>query len=229
MSDELPPALDDLRDQLREAAGRDNEIERRVAQRVRGARRRQWLLVAVAAIISFAGVAVAQRAFDREGPARPTVRDLPPPIAAAADPGVVSTSATPDPAGGPRWALRVFTNSSGLDCVAVGRILGGVLGTYDASRTFRALPPHVSGACERLGHSGLLVAVQRRAGPQPRTIVYGLARDGRPVRITIAGETRTVEPGGLGSFIDVRSGLADMRGGIVTTTVAGRPARRRLG
>jgi hypothetical protein len=223
----LPPALDDLREQLREAAGRDNEIERRVAQRVRGSRRRQWLLVVVAAIVSFAGVAVAQRAFDREGPPSPTDR-LPSPTAAA-DPGVVSTSATPDPAGGPRWALRVFTNSSGLDCVAVGRLSRGLLGTYDASRTFRALPARVSGACERLGRSGLLVAVQRRAGPQPRTIVYGLARDGRPVRITIAGETRTVEPGGLGSFIDVRSGLADMRGAIVTTTVAGRPARRRLG
>jgi hypothetical protein len=229
MTDELPPALDDLRAQFREAAGQDNEIERRVAQRVRGARRRQWLLVAVAAIVSFAGVAVAQRAFDHEGPARPTVRDLPPPIAAAADPGVVSTSATPDPAGGPQWALRVFTNPTGLDCVAVGRISGGVLGTYDASRTFRALPPRVSGACERVVHSGLLVAVQRRSRPQPRTIVFGLARDGRPVRITIAGRTRIARPGGFGSFIDVRLGLPDMRGAIVTTTVAGRPARRRLG
>ncbi|MDX6719014.1 MAG: hypothetical protein QOJ63_1268, partial [Solirubrobacteraceae bacterium] len=131
--------------------------------------------------------------------------------------------------GGPSWGLRVFASSDGLDCVAVGRISGGALGTYDASRTFRALPPRVSGACERVAHSGLLVAAQRRPLPQPRTIVYGLARDGQPVRITIAGKTRTVRPGGLGSFIDVRRGLADMSGATVTTTVAGHLVRRRLG
>jgi hypothetical protein len=227
MTDKLPPAIDDLRDQLREATARDIEIERRVAERVRGARWRRWLFATVAAIVSFAGVAVAQRAFEREGPVRLTDR-LPSPTAAP-DPGLVATSATPDPTGGPQWALRVFTNPTGLDCVAVGRISGGVLGTYDASRTFRALPPRVSGACERVVHSGLLVAVQRRSRPQPRTIVFGLARDGRPVRITIAGRTRIARPGGFGSFIDVRLGLPDMRGAIVTTTVAGRPARRRLG
>jgi hypothetical protein len=227
LTDELPPALDDLRDQLREAAARDIEIERRVTDRVGGARWRRWLFVALAGIASFAGVAVAQRAFDREGPTRVTDR-LPSPTAAP-DPGLVATSATADPTGGPRWGLRVFTSASGLDCVALGRISGGALGTYDASRIFRALPPRVSGACERVGRSGMLVAVQRRPLPQPRTIVYGLARDGEPVRITIAGTTRTVRPGGLGSFIDVRRGLADMRGAIVTTTVAGRAVRRRLG
>lgn len=227
MTDELPPALGDLRDQLREAAARDIEIERRVAQRVRGARWREWLLVSAAAIVSFAGVAVAQRAFKREGPAAP--RDPLPSPATAPDLGLVATSATPDPSGGPPWALRVFTNATGLDCVAIGRISGGALGTYDASHAFRALPPRVSGVCERVGHSGLLVAVQRRVSPQPRTIVYGLARDGQPVRITVAGKTDTVKPGGLGSFIDVRHGLADMRGATASTTVAGRLARRRLG
>jgi hypothetical protein len=229
MTDELPPALGDLRDQLREAAARDIEIERRVAQRVGGARWRQWLLVAAAAIVSFAGVAVAQRALDQEGPARPAVRDLPPPVAPAADSNVVATSATPDPSGDAPWALRVFTNSTGLDCVAVGRISSGVFGTYDATGRFRALPPDLAGVCERVGRSGLLVAVQRRGDPQPRTIVYGLARDDQPVSITIAGTTHTVEPGGLGSFIDVRRGVADLRGATASTTVAGRPVHRRLG
>jgi hypothetical protein len=231
MTDELPPALGDLRDQLREAAARDIEIERRVAQRVHRGRGRQWLLVAGAAIVTFAGVAVAQRAFDREGPAPPEVRDLPSPIAAAApaDPGLVVTSASPDPAGGPPWALRVFTNPTGLACVALGRMSGGVLGIYDASHTFRPLPARVGGACERLDRSGLLVAVQRRASPQPRTIVYGLARDDQPVRITIAGKTHAVRPGGLGSFIDVRPGLPDMHGATAWTTVAGRRTHRRLG
>ncbi|HYH88681.1 MAG TPA: hypothetical protein VEX67_05580, partial [Solirubrobacteraceae bacterium] len=144
MSDKLPPVLDDLREQLRDAAARDNEVERRVAQRVRRLRRRQWLLVALGAIVSFGGVAVAERALDRRGADRPA-DDLPPNAAPAADPGVVASSATPDPGGGPPWAVRVFTNRSGLDCIAVGRLVRGAIGTFDNTRTFRALPTVVSG------------------------------------------------------------------------------------
>lgn len=232
MTDELPPVLGELRDQLREAADRDIEIERRVAERIGGVRWRQWLLVAGAATVSFAGVAVAQRAFDRDGSDRKRPGRAPdrlPSSAVAPDPSLIATSATPDPSGGPPWALRFFTNSAGLDCVVLGRTTDGALGSYDASHTFRPLSSRAAGVCERLGHSGLLVAVQRRASPQPRTIVYGLARDDRPVSITIAGTTHTVEPRGLGSFIYVRRGVADMRGATASTTVAGRPVRRRLG
>ena len=46
-----------------------------------------------------------------------------------------------------------------------------------------------------------------------------MSRDRRPVRVTIAGVTRTVSPGGLGTFIDVREGVVDMTGATVTTTV----------
>jgi len=143
MSGDLPPALDDLREQLRNAAARDNEVEARVAQRLRHGRRRHWLLVAVAALVSVGGVAVAERALDRRGP---DVRGdrVPSDTAAAADPGVVASSAAPDPTGGPPWAVRVFTNPAGLDCIAVGRLKDGTLGTFDAARTFRALPARVS-------------------------------------------------------------------------------------
>ncbi len=228
MSRDLPPVLDDLRDQLRAAAARDNAVEERVSQRVRHVRRRHWLLVALGALVSFGGVAVAERALDRRGPDQPA-DSVPPNAAPAADPGVVASSATPDPGGGPPWAVRVFTNPAGLDCVAVGRLVDGTIGTFDASRTFRALPARVSGACEPLATSGLLVAVQHRPRAPQRTIVYGLSRDRQPVRITIAGVTRTVIPGGLGTFVDVREGVAQMRGATVTTTVGGRPMRRELG
>jgi hypothetical protein len=226
--DEIPPALRDLRDQLRAAAARDIEIERRVAQRVRRGRWRRWLLVAVAAIVSVGGVAVAQRVLDRKGPDAPRV-PIPRKTAPAADPGVIAASATPDPSGGAPWALRVFTNPEGLECVAVGRLLDGALGAYDMRRTFRKLPTEVVGACEPLGRAGLIVAVQRRRYPETRTIVYGLARERRPVRVTIAGKTRTLRPGALGSFIDVRAGLFDMRGASASTTVARRTVSRPLG
>ena len=226
MSDRLPPVLDDLRDQLRNAAARDNEIEQRVAQRVRRGRRRHWLLLALGALISFGGVAVAERALDRRGPDHRADK-VPADAAPAAERGVVTDSATPDPGGGLPWAMRVFTNRAGQECIMVGRLRNGVIGTVDASRTFRALPDRAPGACQSLATSGLLVAVHYDPAP-PRTVVYGLSRDRRPVRVTLAGETRTVSAGALGTFIDVREGLADMRGASAMTTVGGRPERRAL-
>jgi hypothetical protein len=226
--DELPPGLRNLRDQLREAAARDIEVHARVQQRLRRGRWRRWLIVAVAALVSAGGVAVAQRVFDRRGADEPGDR-IPKRVAPAADPGVVTASAIPDPVSGPPWALRVFTNPAGLECVAVGRLLDGALGTYDATRTFHKLPADVAGACDPVGHSGLLVTASRRSQPEPRTIVYGLAREYGPVRITIAGTTRTVRPGPFGTFIDVHTGLLDTRGATVTTTVGGGTVSRRLG
>jgi hypothetical protein len=227
MSDHLPPALDDLRDQLRNAAARDNEVEQRVAQRVRRGRRRHWLLLALAALVSFGGVAVAQRALDRRG-ADHRADKVPADAAPAAERGVVAAGATPDPAGGLPWVMRVFTNRAGQECATIGRLRNGVIGTLDMSRTFRALPNRVAGACESLATSGLLVAVHYDAAP-PRTVVYGLARDRRPVQVTIEGATRTVAAGALGTFIDVREGVADMRGANATTTVGGRLERQALG
>jgi len=226
--DKLPPALRNLRDELRAAAAREIQIESRVRQRVRRGRWRRWLLVAVAAIVSAGGVAVAQRVLDRTGADEPPDR-IQKRVSHAADPGVVPASATPDPRSGPPWALRVFTNPAGLECVAVGRLLRGALGTYDMTRTFHKLPADVAGACERVGRSGLLITVQRRGKPEKRTIIYGLAREYRPVRVTVAGETRTVRPGPFGTFLDVRPGLLTMRGATVSTTIAGRTVSRPLG
>jgi len=226
--DELPPALRHLREELREAAARDIEIDSRVQHRLRRGRWRRWLIVAVAALVSAGGVAVAQRVFDRKGPDAGPDR-IQKRVAPAADPGVVTASATPDPRSGPPWALRVFTNPAGLECVAVGRLLGGAIGRYDAARTFHKLPADVVGACESVGRSGLLVTISLRGSPEPRTIVYGLAREYGLVRVTIAGKVHTLRPGPFGTFIDVRAGLPDRRGATVSTIVRGRTVTRRFG
>jgi outer membrane lipoprotein SlyB len=123
----------------------------------------------------------------------------------------------------------VFSNPAGLDCVAVARFLDGKLGTYDELRTFHALQSRLPGACDNLGTTGLIVAVQEQAQPLPRTIVYGLARDRRPVRITIGDKTRVVAPGALGGFIDVRTGVQNLSGASASTTVGHRTVRYRLG
>jgi hypothetical protein len=228
MIDELPSGLAGLRDQLREAASRDIEIEARVRSRMRRRSWRQVVPVAAVAAVTTVGVAVAQRAFDRQGAPLPLAK-LPAALVAAADPDVVASSATRDPAGGPPWALRVFTNQTGSDCVALGRLMDGRLGAYDGTHPFRALPQSFSGVCDSLGRAGLLVALRVYGGAQPRTVVYGLARDRWPVRVTIGGVPSTVTPRGLGSFIVVRRGVLDMSGASASTMVGDRPVRRLLG
>ncbi len=225
--DDLPPVLRDLGDQLREAAARDIEVERRVAQRLRTGRWRRRLFVAVVALVSAGGIAVAQRLLDHSGPDQPRDRiqrrDRPAP-----DPGVVLSSATRDPGRGPPWALRVFTNAQGLECVALGRLRNGALGTYDESRTFRRLPAVVPGTCEDLDRVDLLVTVRQRSQPEARTIVYGLSRGRDPVRVTIGGKTHSLRPGPFGSFVDVRAGRLSLSGAVVSTSVGGRTVRHPL-
>jgi hypothetical protein len=224
---ELPPGLRDLGDQLREAAERDIEVERRVRQRLRRGRWRRRLLVALAALVSAGGIAVAQRLLDRRGPDQPRdriqQRDAPP-----VDPSVVASGAVRDPGRGPPWALRAFTNAAGLECVALGRLRNGEFGTYDQTGTFRKLPAVVPGMCEDLDRRGLFVAVHQRPRPEARTIIYGLARERHPVRITIGGRTTMLRPGPFGSFLYVRAGRLDLTGGTASTSVAGRTVTRDL-
>jgi hypothetical protein len=230
--DELPPSFRNLGTRLREAAARDIELERRRerggAQPVRRWRGRRGLLVAIAAILTAGGVAVAGRTLDRTGPDEPRDR-TPRSVSPAGDSVVISESARADPRSGPPWALRVFRNAAGEDCVALGRLKDGALGTYDATRTFRRLPPGSAGICERLGDVDLLVTTQSRAVPEQRTIVYGRTRGVRPVRVTIGGRTHTLAPGPLGTFVDVRVGVLDLRGATAWTRVGGRTVRRPLG
>lgn len=118
----------------------------------------------------------------------------------------MADSTTADPAGGLPWAAKVFTNASGEDCVAVGQLRDGRLGRV-RNGIFRALPIDATGTCGDLAREPLLAGQWAAAGGDPRTVVYGIARDRRPVAVTLAGRTTTVEPHGQGVFIVAAVGV----------------------
>ena len=203
--------LDDLGDQLREAAARESRSRPRsspASPSASGAAgRRQWLLVTLGALVTFGGVAVAERALDRTRPRRARRTRFP------------ATSRPPPTrdrhqqrGGGP--GRRAAMGAARLH----ERGRAGLRRARPADeRQARDLRPvaHVPRAAHpRRPASASRSPVRACSSPssaarwrRPRTIVFGMARDRRPVRVTMGGETRTVTPGGLGTFVDVRTGL----------------------
>jgi hypothetical protein len=230
----LPPSLQEFGHRLKEAAEIQIEKEREENSQQRGQDRsrrlrRGTLLGALAAILLPAGViAGATTVLSEDGIPLLGESDLPSDVRPAVDPGIRLESAVSDPAGGLPWALRVFTNQQGQECATVGRLRGGVLGQLRDTE-FRPFPEGVPGVCGSLAEEGLLVGVERRGQPQPRTVVYGLTSGRDAVSVTTGGDTLQVEPGSLGSYIIVLEGVQQLRGATVRTTLDGQVRERALG
>ncbi|CAA9494145.1 MAG: hypothetical protein AVDCRST_MAG30-1540, partial [uncultured Solirubrobacteraceae bacterium] len=154
--------------------------------------------------------------------------DLPATARPAADPTVLVGSAVPDPDGGLPWAMRVFGNPLGEQCIALGRLRDGTIGRLKRGE-FGPLPPDTGGVCDDVAERGVVASAERRTTPQRRTIVYGLAEGRARVTVRVAGERRSARPGALGSFIFVFRGTRDLRGAELRTTRDGRPVVLRLG
>lgn len=227
----LPTVLVALGRDLRAAAQRDIDIERAVAARERGRRwprrRRNALFFAVGALACAGAGAGASGLFDGGDTATVSREPSSQVGQPAADPGVVPSSAVPDPGGGLPWAVKVFTSAGGEDCVRIGRLRDSVLGQV-VNGTFRALPTDATGAaCADLERTPLLVSGQVLLGGDTRTVVYGIARDRRPVTVTLGGASTVVRPRGQGTFVVVRKGTVrpisvrttDASGDIVRQTI----------
>lgn len=218
---ELPPAFDDLREQFRQAAAREIEVERRVAERARRGRRRTVIAVALALAVPAAGVAGAARIFSSpdKGPGKD-------PNAQVADAGIVPSSAFPDPDGGPPWALKVFASREGQECVAFGRLQGGKLGR-SVGGEFRPLPERVAGVCGDLRKEPVLVSVSDSPDP-PRTVVYGISHAREPVVFEARGRRHELKPGALGTFLLVLDGFLPPQSATVTWRDGDRVVVRRI-
>ena len=223
MSD-LPPGLADFGNRLEQAAER--EIQGRRKHRRPRTRWRSLGLPVVAALLTGAMSAGAVRLVDggTGPPIEPERAGSSAHLQAPRDPAVVVATSTDDPAGGPPWVVRAFTNAVGQECVQVGRLRNGVFGQMQDER-FRPLPASAPGTCATADARGPLIAV-RRSGLR-RTVVFGLAVDRAPVTVRVGTRSQRVRPAGLGAFLAVFAGVARDESIVVRSSVDRRTSIRR--
>lgn len=222
---DLPPGLDELGADLERAAAR--EIEGRRKERRQGARWRSLGLPVVAALLTAAVSAGAVKIADRGtgDPIAPERGDSGAQLRAPVDPAVVVASRADDPAGGPPWVVRAFTNVAGDECVQVGRLRDGIFGQIQGGQ-FRPLPPSAPGTCAAGEGRAPLIAV--RYSSSRRTVVFGLAVDREPVTVRVGAREKRVQPAGWGAFVVVFVGAAREEPIVVRSTVDGRTSVWRL-
>jgi hypothetical protein len=111
-----------------------------------------------------------------------------------------------DPAGGPKWALRVGRSRTGAICSTVGREVGGEFGLIGLDNRFRPLAEGAVDSCgiERRGASSLIGArvMDARRVADVRTLVSGVAGEGlRAVSVDAGGRRHKVDVGPGGTFV----------------------------
>lgn len=224
MSD-LPPGLDDFGKRLEQAAAREIEEREARARRRRGPRTR-WRnlgLPVVAAVLAAAVSAGAVKLVDggSGAPIEPERGDTGARLQAPKDPAVVLASAAADPAGGPPWVVRVYSNPAGRECVQLGRLRDGNFGQVHGGQ-FRRLPASATGTCAGPNADEPLV-VAMRFGAQ-RTLVFGIGVDRAPVTVHIGDRRQRAQPASFGAFVTVFSRASPDATIVVRARVDGRPS-----
>jgi hypothetical protein len=220
-NDELDEAFGALGTELKRAAIREAEIQSRLRKITRRSRWRKGALAIVAVLVPTAAVAGVNGLFPAGDPL-PRDQYLP-----SVRAGIIPSSATPDPSGSLPWALQLQSRADGQDCLFLGRLRAGELGQIEKGR-FRAYSTDNPGLCGDLQRDPILAFSYRRALPEPRTIVYGLAPDRAPVTLHIGGRQLRQAPRALGAYLFVLPGRQSMRGAEVSTRARGRAVSVRL-
>ena len=140
---------------------------------------------------------------------------------------MLTDSAAADPGGGLPWAVRVFVDDRGRECIQLGRLREGTLGMVTGGQ-FHAFEGEPNGSCGDVSIDGYVTITERRPHPA-RTIVDGLVRSSEPVRVRFEGVDETVRPGALGAYVFAFEGMKDLRGATVTLTANGKRITRPLG
>ena len=173
-------------------------------------------------LLRTAGLAAAFCAAGLTGVAAGTVL-VPPPapapdapaLASKARPGSDRVDAQiPDPAGGPRWAVRRSTGLTGQPCIEAGRFDGRRYGRTDGSGEVEHQPADEQGSCFRPSGEPVALVVNRYAdapGAAARTVVFGQAEDAiSRIVVTRADEEHEAAFGPRRTFVVVLPGLVEV-------------------
>ena len=217
---DLLPGLRTLGDRLGDAAEREIAAGHAAGPR----RRRRYRPLSVAAVVATLAGAGAVTATDVFTGSGEPVPDEP---SSTSQPGVLTDSSAADPGGGLPWALRVFVDDRGRECLQLGRLRDGKLGIV-LNGQFRPFEGRPQSSCGELAVDKFMTIVETRPHPA-RTTVYGITQSRSPLRIRLGGSVRTVRPGALGAYVTVYAGMRDLSGATISTVVDGRRITRRLG
>lgn len=130
-----------------------------------------------------------------------------------------------DPAGGPRWAVRIMDGASGARCIAVARTEGDAFGPVDDAGHVVDTDAIMSGSCaDPASHEPLQLGVAlygARAGQGPRTVLFGVADPAvADVAVTGPDGRRPVALDAARTFAIVYAGLAPRGSFTATVTLA---------
>jgi hypothetical protein len=193
MTPERIPALDELRESLREAARRDVEA---AAPRRRRRRRRRATGALAAVLLGAAAAAGAAELISAGEP----VRDDRAQTAAYRPSGRVQIAVQARDRD-VVWGAGVYTARNGQRCVLAGEVRGGVELGVVRDGVFHRFDAGRSGACAAPGHG-----VGQLEPHGDRTLIFGLAKPGGHVTVTVDGERRSPKLGLGGAFLLVYAG-----------------------
>jgi hypothetical protein len=194
MTEHPIPAMNELREHLREAARRD------VAARAPKRRRRRITFGVIALLLGGAAAAGAADLISTGDPVESPYRQ-----ADRYNPSGELQIAVTAPDGALPWGVAVYDSKDGQRCALVGRVRGRQIGELRDNR-FHPYERNHSAACDDARHS-----VLDTARPPGRTLVYGRAKSGdKRADIVVDGAPKSAPTGAGGAFLFVFKGKASV-------------------
>ena len=188
-----------------------DEFERVGAEPPRRPRPVRTLLVAIAVLLGAAGVAGAT-SYVLTGSPIPGANEQDVPLDQRLKPGTarLAGAEADDPAGGPKWDLRVSRSETGELCTAVGQVHEGTFGLVGLDGRFRELPLQGVDACGSDPEARpAFIGAREFAADRPedrRTVVNGVGGDELE---DVEVEGADVARGAGGTFVAVFRGGVD--------------------
>lgn len=204
-----------------------DEFERLQARPAPRRRLPRALVLGAAVLLGVGGVAGAT-SYVLTGSPIPGADERDVPLDQRLEPGTarLAGAEADDPAGGPRWDLRVSRSETGELCTAVGQVHEGVFGLVGMDGRFRELPLQGVDACgsDPAGRPAF-VGAREFAAERPEDVVTVLNGVGgealEDVRVDAGGREHDVARGGGGTFVAVLRGTVAQVQPTVTLRFAG--------